>query len=293
MSAWRKIVTVTGWTLAGLVLAAAAYLLLLRPWHRTWGASESEAARPMPADGLVVDPDFEATRAVTIEAPPADVWPWLVQMGSGRGGFYGFDIIARARGIQDGPSATRILPGFQSLKPGDTVPFGNGPGWPVTVVEPRTSLVFDIRRADLRLTWSWLLMPLPDGKSRLLLRLRGRGVFASSGRAAGFLLDPGEYVAVRRMLAGIKARAEGRPRTPAGEAVEIGGWLAAILAGLIAWAAAYFRRAWRRPFTVAGAAFLLVFFLAFRQPAAAAVVPLVGLLWAGLVFSLRGPKSRT
>ncbi len=292
MSTGKRIAAVAGWSLAGLAVMAAVYLLLVRPWHRTWGASKTEAARPMPADGLVVDPDFEATRAVTIEAPPEKVWPWLVQMGRGRGGFYSWDVIARAFRIQDGPSAAELPPGGPALRAGDEVPFGSGSGWPVTVVEPPTSLVFDIRMPDLRLTWSWLLTPLPDGRSRLLLRLRGRFMESGGPGAKAVFLDPGEYVMIRRMLGGIKARAEGRPPAAAGEILAVGSWMLALLAALAAWIAAWTRASWRRPLLLAWAAFTLAAFLALRQPAPAAALLLAAGLWAVLILALRRPRKK-
>jgi len=269
MRTGRRIVALAGWSLAGLAAVVAAYLLLVRPWHRGWGASKTEAARPMPADGLVIDPDFEATRAVTIEASQEEVWPWLVQMGRGRGGFYSWDLISRALRLQDGPSAKTLLPGVSPLRPGDEIAFGSGPGWPVTVVEPPTSLVIDIRTPDMRMTWSFLLTPLPDGKSRLLLRLRGRFEESSGPGPAGLILDPGEYVMVRRLMGGIKARAEGRPPAGLGEILAVGSWLVALAAALAAWIAAWIRPAWRRLMGLAWLCFLTAAFLALRQPAPA------------------------
>jgi len=291
MNTGRRIVAVAGWSLAGLAVAAAAYLLLVRPWHRSWGASKTEAARPMPADGLVADPDFEATRAVTIEASPGEVWPWLAQMGNDRGGFYSWDIIARALRLQDGPSAVRLLPGSPALRPGDAISCGSGSGWPVTVVEPPTSLVFDIRKPDLRLTWSWLLTPLPEGKSRLLLRLRGRFAASSRPGAAAVILDPGEYVMIRRMMGGIKARAEGRPPAKAGEILAVGSWILSLLAALAAWMAAWTRPAWGKPLGLAWAAFALAVFLALRQPPPAASALMAAAPWAVLFLVLRRPRT--
>jgi hypothetical protein len=93
---------------AGLV---AGYWRIVRPWARRWGATEEEAARPLPGDQVVTKADFVATRAITIDAPPHDVWPWLVQIGSGRAGWYTYDRIDNA-GM---PSATEIIP---ELTPG-------------------------------------------------------------------------------------------------------------------------------------------------------------------------------
>jgi hypothetical protein len=99
---------------AGLL---AAYARLVRPWALRWGATAEEAARPLPGDGLVAKADYVATRAITIDAPPHQVWPWLVQIGSGRAGWYTYDRLDNA-GV---PSAIEIVPDFQHLQVGDVV----------------------------------------------------------------------------------------------------------------------------------------------------------------------------
>jgi len=75
---------------------AAAYVLVVRPWYLRWGASEDEVRKPLPGDELVLQPKIQSTRAVTIDAPVEDVWPWLVQLGYGRGGFYSYDLLENA-----------------------------------------------------------------------------------------------------------------------------------------------------------------------------------------------------
>ena len=103
---------------AGLL---AAYTRLVRPWALHWGATKEEAARPLPGDELVAKADYVATRAITIDAPPRDVWPWLVQIDSGRAGWYSYDRLDNA-GV---PSATEIIPELQRLAVGDLIPM-----WP-------------------------------------------------------------------------------------------------------------------------------------------------------------------
>ncbi|MGD0781359.1 MAG: hypothetical protein ABSA30_00715, partial [Candidatus Aminicenantales bacterium] len=216
MNAGRKIGRIGGWTLIILAVFAGAYIFIIRPWHRTWGATGTEGGRPMPGDTTVQAPNFVATRAVTIDAPPGKVWPWLAQMGYRRGGLYSYDWIDRALKILDGPSATRILPEYQSIAAGQEIPMGSGPSWPVVTAETDSSLVFDIKRPGVHITWSWLLSPYDEGKTRLILRIRGRLELPASGLPGLVLMDPGEFVMVHRMLGGIKARAEGRAQTPAG-----------------------------------------------------------------------------
>ena len=114
-------------------VAVAAYPALLRTRCLTWGATSDEINRQMPGDDLLPDPDIVATRAVTVAAPPHAIWPWLVQMGSGRGGLYTYDWIENLFGLGM-HSANEILPDFQDLEVGDVLPVGSkGPRMKVEV----------------------------------------------------------------------------------------------------------------------------------------------------------------
>jgi hypothetical protein len=105
---------------AAVPLAGAAtlvYFWFLRDWHLHWGATPAEVAGEVAGDELMPDPVIVATRAVEIDAPPSAIWPWLVQMGPGRGGAYTYDWIERRLGI-DIHNSDRIIPEFQYLKVG-------------------------------------------------------------------------------------------------------------------------------------------------------------------------------
>jgi hypothetical protein len=167
----------------------------------------------MAGDGLVPNPNWSVTRAVSIAAPPSAVWPWLVQMGYQRGGLYSYDWLERRMGVLDRPSAESILPEFQSLSVGDTIPIGNDPGWPVAAIDKERVLVLDIRRPRLHVTWSFLLTPQTDGGTRLVLRYRGFVRPLVTELPLYLFLDGGEFFMSRRMLLGIKKRAE-RLTTP-------------------------------------------------------------------------------
>src|SRR5215472_12419928 len=101
----------------GAGIAVATYPLW-REWCLTWGATRDEAAGPLPGDGLLADPAIVTTRAISVGAPPAAIWPWLVQMGPGRGGVYTYDWIENLFGLGVHSTDT-ILPEFQDLKAGD------------------------------------------------------------------------------------------------------------------------------------------------------------------------------
>jgi len=122
-------------------LAWAAFVTGRTLWRR-WGVDPGEAARQLPGDELVGEAGGVDTRGIDIAAPPAAVWPWLVQMGYGRGGWYSYDQLD-----VDRPSADRILPEFQSLAVGDVLPTDPGGGFEVKLIEPERTLVLYLDRA--------------------------------------------------------------------------------------------------------------------------------------------------
>ncbi len=125
--------------------AVVAYKARIEPWWRSWGVDPDEAIRALPGDEIVGTPDVVDTRAVTIDAPPSAVWPWLVQMGYGRGGWYSYDAVDMR-----GTSATEILPELQQLEVGDLLPTHPDGGFVVRTVEPEHALVVSIDPETLR-----------------------------------------------------------------------------------------------------------------------------------------------
>ena len=103
---------------------ALLYWFPLRRWFARWGTTPDDLTRGMAGDNVIVNPTHSATHAVTVNAPPEDIWPWLVQMGYQRGGLYSYDWLDRLFGFLDRPSANRVLPEFQHLSVGDKVRLG-------------------------------------------------------------------------------------------------------------------------------------------------------------------------
>ena len=207
----RPTIVVGGLAVAA-TLASAAYPFLLRRWCLTWGATPDEVARALPGDELLPTPDFMATRAITIDAPPTAVWPWLVQMGSGRGGAYTYDWIENLFGLGM-HSADRILPEFQDLAVGDLLPLPNGPAMRIEVLDRERAMV--ARSEDGTWVWIFALSPAGEG-TRLISRNRIATPDASPVARLAYMLlmEPGSLVMERKMLRGIKERAEhlaGRP----------------------------------------------------------------------------------
>ena len=181
--------------------------LMSGPW-RKWGATEAEATRPMPGDDEVKQPMQVTTRAVTVKARAADVWPWLVQMGYRRGGMYSYDWIDRRLGILDQPSANRIIPEFQRLEAGDVIPMGKPPSWPVKAIERNRMLLIVINEPNAQGTWCFMLDEIADRQTRLVLRVRNRLAMSPLLLLSLPIMLPGEFLMVRKMLLGIKQRAE-------------------------------------------------------------------------------------
>ena len=196
---------------AGTALAASggviAYPLFFRRWCLTWGARPGEVSMKLPGDELLSDAGLVSTRAITIDAPPAAIWPWLVQMGSGRGGAYTYDWIENLAGLHM-HSARQVLPQFQHLEVGDELPLGPGrPVMRVEVCDPERTLA--IRIADGNWVWIFAIVA-EDGQTRLISRNR---IAAWGGsfpvRLFNLLvMEPGSLVMERKMLLGIKQRAE-------------------------------------------------------------------------------------
>jgi hypothetical protein len=151
-----------------------------------------------------------STRAVTIRAPASDIWPWLAQMGYGRGGLYSYDWLDRLFGYLDGPSAEQVLPEYQDLKAGDTIPLGKGPDWLVAEAEPERTLVLE-PIADV-VTWAFALAPIDADSTRLVTRVRFRVELTMKDRLAMAAIDPAAFFMTRKMLLGIKRRAEALAR---------------------------------------------------------------------------------
>ena len=195
------------WLRAGAVVAGAAalvYFRFLRDWHLHWGATPAEARGEVAGDDLMPHPDIVATRAVEIDAPPSAVWPWLVQMGPGRGGAYTYDWIERRLGI-DIRNTDRIVPEFQGLKVGDEIPM---PGYAMRVerLDPERAMV--VRSTNHAWVWSFELRPA-GGHTRLISRNRfDTAALPVKDKLAYPLVEPGSWVMERKMLRTIKERAE-------------------------------------------------------------------------------------
>lgn len=208
----RKLRTASAALGAGAA-ATAAYALLVRKWQLGFGATMEEILRPMPLDDRVEHPNHLTNRAITIQAVPEAIWPWLAQIGElPRGGFYSYVTVERMLKMKVS-NADRILPEFQNPRVGDAL--DRSGGLIVQAIEPNGYIVLGPEpRPDLRVTWALALYPEADGATRLVSRCRA---WIRPGMKKLFwlpILDAGQLLMERRMLLEIRKRAERTPATP-------------------------------------------------------------------------------
>lgn len=212
-------------TLAVLAEVEAALVQL----GRTYGSTKEERSRTLPGDDIVPAPDTVTDHAITIDAPPELVWPWLVQMGWGRAGWYTARWVDRLLFPANGPSADRILPELQDIEVGTFIPDGAPEtecGLYVEVLEPQRVLVLHSnshlplrwRQRGREVDWSWafVLSPVDEGRrTRFHFRSRWRTTPWWMTAAGWLVLVPADFLMSRDMLRGVKQRSE-RPATMAG-----------------------------------------------------------------------------
>lgn len=196
--------TLAVYVLAIIVIALLLYFFLVRPWQLTWGATKEEAALPLVGDDVTKKTHFVATRAVTINAAPSDVWKWIIQLGSARAGWYSIDWIDNG----GKPSSREILPEFQKIENGYFIPFTpdqkNGM-WVKEFKEHEYILWWDQKGNG---SWLWNLTAMENGKTRLLTRLRTQYDFSFPWIIYYLLYDVGDIVMMRKCMLGIKERVE-------------------------------------------------------------------------------------
>ena len=185
--------------------ALSLHIHFIRPRLLSWGATRDEIERPMVGDEVCAQPQFNATRAVTIRARPEEIWPWLVQIGFGHAGWYSYDLLDNL----GRHSSERIIPEFQRLAVGDWVPMDLS-GTPytanlVTKMEPNRLMLWEKGGG----TWLWLLEPVDAGHTRLITRMRGTYNWRKPTIAIELILmEIGDPFMMRKCLLGIKRRAE-------------------------------------------------------------------------------------
>ena len=212
------------WMIASAGAAAVGYATLFR-LGATWGATPDERRRPLPGDELAADPTILTTHAITVDTPPATVWPWLVQMGWGRAGWYTYRWVDRLLFPANGPSADRIVPELQELEVGDRIldgPPQTDCWFTVEILDrPRTVALRSTRHvpiawrdgfgASLEWVWSWHLDEVRPGVTRLVQRNRMK--LRPRWFEVAFLatIVPADFIMARSHLLAVKRLAESSP----------------------------------------------------------------------------------
>jgi hypothetical protein len=211
-------------------VAGFAYALVIRPWQLRRGATDAEVRRPLPGDDLVPDPKCGYTQAITIKASTSDIWPWLVQIGYRRAGWYSHDFLHRLMGIagsvdDEHRSAKRIIPELQDLTVGDVVEIAPGMGYVVAGIEPEQALILQSRvdtskweslsssdplpERYLSSSWVWFLEGIDEKTTRFIVRVRSDynpGLLSTL--SAGIPNELGSLVMQPKTLRVLKQRAE-------------------------------------------------------------------------------------
>jgi hypothetical protein len=205
----------------GVCLAVwwVGYYALLRPWFLHWGASPDEVGMTLPGDEINPGVHGGATRAITIHAPAAQVWPWLVQLGQGRGGLYSYEDLENLFGCQM-HNVESILPELQDLAVGDVVRLGPAEGFTeqlpfYTVVDLQPGRALVLRATDplsgelLDGVWAFILLPAEDGSTRLVIRSRNAAVEPPAEAVINRMVEPVHFLMEHKMMDTLRRLAEG------------------------------------------------------------------------------------
>jgi hypothetical protein len=193
----------------GLALLSGAafgvFLRFYRPWHSRWGATDEEVALEMAGDELIDQPTFNVTRAITIRARPEEIWPWIVQIGFRRAGFYSYDLLDNL----GKPSADRIIPELQHIEVGTWIPMSGKvseeTAFCVRAFEPNHWMLWEKAAS----TWAWKLIPIDEEYTRLIIRLKCRYRWTRPTIVSDLILmELGDFPMMRKLMLGIKQRAE-------------------------------------------------------------------------------------
>lgn len=275
-------------------LALVFYFLAIRPGQLRWGATPEEVRRTMPGDEMIEHPTFLATRAISIENQPQEIWPWLVQMGYQRAGFYGYDLIENVGSSQGIRSAETIVPALQDPKPGNRLPLSAVAHLVFGPVVPNRYLIWrsDAEPADGVFTWA--LYPLDARHTRLVSRIRLRYHWTRpSLLALDLFTEFSDHVAVPAILRGLKGRAEGRPAPGLTmEAVQIAVWLGALTDLAVSMFCVLRWKAWKRAWLLGMAAAATLLFALYGHTTVWIGVVLVCSLAGELIWVSRRQRPR-
>ncbi len=273
--------------LALVVILITLYLYVIRPSQLRWGATAEEVRRTMPGDELVANPTFLATRAITIRGRPERIWPWIVQMGFDRAGYYGYDLIENLGSKTGIHSNESIVPALQHPRAGDLLPISTVAHLTFGEIQSNRYLIWQSEVVPHDGAFTWALYPVDETHTRLVSRIRLRYHRASGALALDLFTEFADHVAVPKILMGIRDRVEGRaPESLAGEAVQIAVWILALAELAASIALVFYWRQWGRAWALALASGFLLLFALYAH-AATWIGATLGCGIAGLIFLMR------
>lgn len=250
----------SGITTALLVLVLG--YLLIRPLHLRWGATDEDLARMMPGDLS----GARWTRAILIEATPEQIWPWLVQWGQGRGGWYSYDWLENLLGF-DIHTADRILPEHQNPQIGDPICMAAGVcNSFVSVIEPYQWFGWQAKDDMGKPVWTFVfgLFPLDNSHTRLVVRESFDPTAMPSAVTA--MIEIPDVVMELKALNTVRQRAEGKPQSNFLAAYEITIWLVVFIVGLIAGILFVSGKGWRKNLSLGAASIMVLLLITFMFP---------------------------
>jgi hypothetical protein len=295
MSLRQRLVRLIAGLLA-IVFTLAVVFSILLPMANRWGATPAEIAATLPGDELLDRPLVNWTNAITIQVPPEAVWPWIIQIGERRGGYYSYTWIENTLfGKGSYVNASRAVPDFQNPPQGQVL---IGEMLMIREYQPDRYMLAESMVPDLGWTWSWNVFPAGNGQTRLVIRNRVQPFTEAGNPAMIFFMDVGGFAMEQRMMQGIKLRAEGFSEPPYRESLEYFLFLGALLAGLASGLVFLSRSNWLKPL-LAGIASVVALpvFLIVQPPlwirGAIILILIGGLAWATLDESqFARPKRR-
>jgi hypothetical protein len=277
--------------LALACLVLVVYLLWARPYQLRWGATDEEVNRAMAGDELDPAAMFLATRAIQIDGTPAEIWPWLIQMGYERAGFYGYDLLENLGSERGIVSADRILPEFQHFEVGDEVALSPVARLTFQAIQPNQYLIWAGETDAVLGGFIWALYPMDESHTRLVSRILWSHHWTKPDvLALDLFTEFTDHLAVRKILQGVKGRVEGRIEPAAQGYFEFGLYLASALIFIGAIAVILLRPlTWYR--WLAGLAAGAVWLITWYAPASSWIGALLVLLVFGILVSAARTRS--
>jgi len=231
-----------------IAIIVIVYFTLVFPWMLEWGASGTESTMSLPGDDVVSQPMYRSTRAVSVDAPVEDVWPWIAQLGQDRGGFYSYSWVENLL-LADIHNARTTNPDWQTRGEGELLPL-TCPNYPLGLSQRKERSVgphirlFEPNRAMVLEGWgSFVLQPQGAGKSRFVVRDPTKPMTLPAKLLWEVFFEPGHFSMERQMMKGIKARAEGTSGSGSvGQSLATTGFILTVLIG--GFFVAFTRRKW-------------------------------------------------